>query len=178
MIPRGHVKRFAQFLKNNRFSATLWLGIALWLLFSYQRSFSQQGGGQNNNDGCTLGSDLQTEMLQSLGCLVSGPSSDIQAAGQASRIRFELNVGQADSGYGFVAHGREQSILLSSAEAVFHLRGSRQMKARTIRASLEGAQAGVEPEGEQPLTGHVNYLIGRDPKNWQTDIPTFGSVRF
>ncbi len=97
--------------------------------------------------------------------------------GEGGAIRFERNVGQADSNYGFVAHGRQQMILVSSAGSEIQLKPSKKMKGRTIRTSLEGARTGSEPLGEHPLSGHVNYLIGNDPQNWHTDIPTFARVR-
>ena len=72
----------------------------------------------------------------------------------------------------------KQSILLSAAESVIELRGSKKTKARFIHASLAGGRSSVEPQAEQPLSGRVNYLIGADPKKWHTDISTFGAVRF
>jgi uncharacterized protein (TIGR03437 family) len=174
------IRRSVQFLKNNRFATMLWLGIALLLLSSHRSlSFQQSGGGggQRGNTGCGLAAGLQAYLINTIGCIVSGPPQEPDGIGDASRVRFELNVGQADASYGFVAHGRQQSILLSSTGAVFQLHGAGQ-KARTVLASLAGARADAEPRPEQPLSGHVNYLIGRDPARWHTDIPTFGSVRF
>src|SRR5207244_12907628 len=31
---------------------------------------------------------------------------------------------------------------------------------------------------EQPLPGKVNYLRGNDPSKWQTNVPTYGRVRY
>jgi uncharacterized protein (TIGR03437 family) len=163
------IRKCAKFLKRNRFSVMLWLGIVLVFFVGYQKSFSfqQRGGGS----GCAGDSLIADE----LGCQTANA---IQDTGQGAQIRFELNVGQANPSYSFLAHGRQQSIFLSSTGAAFELKGSSRAKAHTILASLEGARADVEPKGEQALSGHVNYLIGRDPTHWHTDIPTFGSVRF
>lgn len=40
-----------------------------------------------------------------------------------------------------------------------------------------GASTGATVKGGQPLTGKSNYFIGDDSRDWQTDIPTFASVR-
>ena len=43
---------------------------------------------------------------------------------------------------------------------------------------MEGAQAKVQGEGLEALSGHVNYFKGNDRKKWLTDIPTFARVTF
>jgi uncharacterized protein (TIGR03437 family) len=181
------ISRFGQFLRDNRFAVVLWLGIVILLSSAYRKGFGQQaegtsGGGQGGQGGkteCNFYTGLalviysaDTEFSQCASTGVNLPS-----APAASAVRFELNVGQADASYSFVAHGRQQAILLSSSEAVFQWKGSKKTSARAIHASLAGARSGVELRGDQPLSGHVNYLIGKDPKNWHTDIPTFGAVR-
>ncbi len=47
-----------------------------------------------------------------------------------------------------------------------------------VRLAFEGARRGAEPEGEQPLPGVFNYLLGKDPAKWRTDVPRFGSVLY
>ncbi len=184
------VRRFGEFLKLHKFTVALWLGIGLLLLSSYQRSFSFQRPQGSGPVGvlvaCAYAYAVGTSVDPAFGdaarpfgsassCESNSARSDA-APEQTSSIRFELNVGQGDPTYDFIAHARRQSILLSSTGADFQWKASKWTKARTIHASLEGAR-GVEPKGEQPLSGRVNYLLGRDPANWYTDIPTFGSVR-
>ena len=41
-----------------------------------------------------------------------------------------------------------------------------------------GAQAKVQGQGQEPISGRVNYFRGNDPKKWLTDIPTFARVTF
>ena len=36
----------------------------------------------------------------------------------------------------------------------------------------------AKAEGSDELAGRTNYLIGRDPKNWHTDVPTFRRVKY
>jgi uncharacterized protein (TIGR03437 family) len=175
-------KRSCQFLIANKYGVALWLGIALIMWASVHRSppspgvqlgfdTGGSGSGGSGNSFCTWVSDIDDYFCGSSDINVLSPT------GQAGAIRFERNVGQADMNYSFVAHGRQQMILVSSAGAEIQLGASKKMKGRTIRASLEGARTGPEPLGEHPLSGHVNYLIGRDPQNWHTDIPTFARVR-
>jgi hypothetical protein len=47
-----------------------------------------------------------------------------------------------------------------------------------LRILLVGAEAKVESQGLYVLPGKVNYLVGRDPKSWRRDIPTYGRVRY
>ncbi len=162
------VGRVAQTVAKRRFAITLWTGIAGLLLF-----------------GC-FGSGVGIVAAFLSGCGVLGPGSGsssydrLPSPAQYSAIRFEPNVGQADPNYRFLAHGRGHSIYLSSAEAVFELRGSKWIgtESRTVHAVLEGALESVEPDAQEALGGRVNYLIGNDPHRWHTNIPTFGRVAF
>ena len=104
----------------------------------------------------------------------SGSSVDRGAA----NIIFERNIGQVDGQFEFVAQGARHSIRLSPTQAVFEFPGSKTVGSRQIRATVEGTQANVHAQAQEPLSGHVNYLRGNDPKRWLTDIPTFGRVTF
>jgi len=187
-------RRFAEFIRKNKFSMVLWLGICVLLFSSYESrsqtpSASPRPKGSSPSGivsiltgpgGICHGADEDEKAMLSLGveCVMDYADDTRSSAHDASRLRFEWNVGQADSSYNFVAHGRKQAILVSSAEAVFQLNGLKSTTARIVKASIEGARTGLEPKAELPLSGHVNYLIGEDPQKWQTDIPTFARVRY
>jgi Bacterial Ig-like domain (group 3)/Chitobiase/beta-hexosaminidase C-terminal domain/Beta-propeller repeat len=47
-----------------------------------------------------------------------------------------------------------------------------------IRMQLMGANASVVPSGLERLPGTSNYILGRDPSKWHTDIPNFKKVRY
>ncbi len=47
-----------------------------------------------------------------------------------------------------------------------------------LRMRLVGVSGGRRVEGLNELEGKVNYLIGNDPAQWRTNIPTFGRVRY
>jgi hypothetical protein len=44
--------------------------------------------------------------------------------------------------------------------------------------NLVGANPDAAVEGLNELEGKVNYLIGNDPAQWRTNIPTFSRVRY
>lgn len=48
----------------------------------------------------------------------------------------------------------------------------------TLRVRLLGAKPNPEVAAEQELPGKVNYLIGRDPAEWHTGLPTYARVRY
>ncbi len=115
-------------------------------------------------------------------------------------ISFEANQGQANSQARFLAHGPGYSFLLTPQEALLALDSSRPAAAvedspfapaladpGALASASGGAVVGMQflnanpqPEitGEQPLPGVVNYLLGNNPANWHTNIPTYTQVRY
>jgi Beta-propeller repeat len=47
-----------------------------------------------------------------------------------------------------------------------------------LRLRLVGASRDASPTGEEELPGKANYFIGNDPKQWRTNLPTYGRVRY
>ena len=43
---------------------------------------------------------------------------------------------------------------------------------------LDGAKPNASIAGQSPLLGKVNYLRGKNPKQWRTDIPTYKQVKY
>ncbi len=43
---------------------------------------------------------------------------------------------------------------------------------------LLGASLSSTARGLEPQPGIVNYIVGNDPKKWQSGIPTYGKVSF
>ncbi len=52
------------------------------------------------------------------------------------------------------------------------------LRLHTVRMTFEGANPWAEVTGEQELEGKVNYFRGSDAAKWQTDVPTYGAVRY
>ena len=96
-------------------------------------------------------------------------------------ISFEENHGQVDSDVRYLAHAGKSAIYFTPNEAVLALysRDSQKKPAvSALRMQWIGANAHPEMVAERPLPGRINYLIGRDPANWHTDLPTYGQVRY
>ncbi len=51
-------------------------------------------------------------------------------------------------------------------------------KSHAVWMKFDGANPWAEMVGERELPGRVNYLRGDDPSKWQTDVRTFGAVRY
>jgi hypothetical protein len=104
-------------------------------------------------------------------------------------LHFEPNRGQAPAQVRFLSRGRYHSLFLTSTGfSVSVPRGaqrSRSGKPKTARERsprIEMRLLGSSPRprvaAAAPLPGKVNYLLGRDPKAWRTNIPTFGEIRY
>src|SRR5262245_55250598 len=105
------------------------------------------------------------------------------ASGAAARsalarlpIRFEPNRGQTDSRVRFVAHLADESTLfLTSSGATLALdAGSRRA---VVTSRLVGARRSPEVPGRGVLAGTSNYLLGSDPRRWQTAVPGYAAVQ-
>jgi hypothetical protein len=48
----------------------------------------------------------------------------------------------------------------------------------TLAVNLVGGNPNPQVVGEVPLPTKVNYFIGRDPKKWHTNVPTYARVRY
>ena len=86
------------------------------------------------------------------------------------------------------------NVFLTPTEAVFALRRPgearfeavskaeseqpRRERLSVLRLALKGASSQAPASGIERLPGVKNYLIGSDSSRWQTDVPTYGKVRF
>jgi hypothetical protein len=85
---------------------------------------------------------------------------------------FEANAGQTDSCVRFLARGGGGTAFLTDDAAVVALpRGP--LAIRPV-----GARTPPDVASECELPGKANYLIGRDPSKWRTNVPTFARVRY
>lgn len=89
-------------------------------------------------------------------------------------LSFEANHGQADAQVRFLARADGQVLYLTRREAVIAMgdQGGRS----ALRMSLVGGRSDAEVAGVEELPGKNNFLIGRDPSRWRTNVPTYGSV--
>jgi hypothetical protein len=47
-----------------------------------------------------------------------------------------------------------------------------------LRISLHGAAKSPAVTGLDPLPGKANYFIGKDPRKWHTNLPTYSRVKY
>lgn len=106
-------------------------------------------------------------------------------------LSFEANRGQTDPSVKFLSRGDEYSLFLTPTEAVVALRpqvasrGEEKQKSASepqspvvLRMGLVNANPETKVTGQDPLPGKSNYFVGNDPKNWQTDVPTYAKVQY
>ncbi len=113
-------------------------------------------------------------------------------------LSFEPNQGQTDSRVRFLSRGNGYSLFLTPTEAVLTLRGPAEGGSSGLRAApgpngrpalppngggvlrmkLHGANPAPTATGLEELPGKSNYFIGNDPKQWRTNVPNYGKVRF
>ena len=108
-------------------------------------------------------------------------------------LAFEINQGQAASQVQFLAHGAGyelslagsmMTIALSAARPSLNTPSATGIDAASltppapdvIQMQFVGANPDVQAVGVGPLPGTANYLIGTNPAQWHTDIPTYGGV--
>jgi hypothetical protein len=119
-------------------------------------------------------------------CLQVSLHGQQSVATSAARLRglpvsFEENHGQVDSQVRYLAHAGHGTIYFTSAETVLALSSHESQKKpelSVLRLEWIGANPHAQMTAEHPLPGRINYLIGRDPSQWHTGIPTYGRVRY
>ena len=95
-------------------------------------------------------------------------------------LSFEPNQGQLASPVQFLARGSGYAVFLTPGKVVLNLDRQQPVSdaAGTLRMSLIGANPNSSAVGLARQSGVVNYIIGNDPKNWRSGIPTYGAVRY
>jgi hypothetical protein len=95
-------------------------------------------------------------------------------------ISFEANLGQSDEQVKFLARGSGYSLFLTPTEALLVLkqRSVGPPNQTVLRMQLVGANPAPQIAGAEELPGKANYFIGKDPKQWRTNIPTYTKVKY
>jgi len=114
-------------------------------------------------------------------------------------LSFEENRGQTDPTVTYLAHGPGYTLFLTADETVLTLShprtpGQRRHAAHgpdqatteavtgtvgtTLRLRYAGANAHPQVDATDQLPGLINYFIGSNPADWQTDVPTFSHVTY
>jgi hypothetical protein len=77
-----------------------------------------------------------------------------------------------------LAQGPGYTLFLTAPEAVLVLHKPSEPAGRVVRMGLLGAQSQPRLVGLEELPGKVNYLIGRDPAHWHTQVPVYAKVKY
>jgi beta-propeller repeat-containing protein len=85
-------------------------------------------------------------------------------------LSFEANDGQTDPAVDFISRGNGYTLFLTPRAAVIAL------PATVLRMKFVGSETKARAAGENELAGKVNYLTGKDPKQWRTGISTYAKV--
>lgn len=94
-------------------------------------------------------------------------------------LSFEANAGQVDPQIDFISRGSGYTLFLSPREAVLALRAKRDSAATAVlRMKFAGSEAKPRAAGKDQLPGKINYLTGKDPKQWRTGISTYAKVAY
>jgi len=118
---------------------------------------------------------------------VKKPTTDIARLRQkAARLplSFEVNKGQHARPVRFQARGSGFQFFLTPQESVIALarrdkkRRDGKVPAAVVRSRFVGGSRSPRMVGMDKLPGKANYLIGRNPKGWHTDIATYARVRY
>lgn len=91
-------------------------------------------------------------------------------------MAFEQNKGQTDPQVKYIARGPGYSVFLTGDESVLKLKSSKEEA--TVRTHLAGANRNPKIQAEAQLPGKSNYLRGKDPSKWITNVSTFAKVRY
>ncbi len=137
-----------------------------------------------------------TVLLATLACAawsgrVAPQAPSVEADGQRIRnaygqlpLSFEANLGQTDPRVRYLSRGQGYSLFLTPSEAVLRVQRTAPEAKETpppstvVRMKLVGANADAASQGETPLPGRVNYLLGDDPAKWRRNVPLFSRVAF
>jgi Beta-propeller repeat len=109
-------------------------------------------------------------------------------------LSFEANQGQTGAEVKFLSRGSGYTLFLTGDEAVFSMRASKAVPSvaghhsqrepvepttnAVLRMKLVKANPAAKVTGEDELPGKSNYFIGNDAKQWRSNVPTYGKVKY
>jgi len=131
----------------------------------------------------------------------ASPSQDAAPTDAAMRSRvskiygklplsFEANQGQTDKQVKFLSRGNGYSLFLTPTQAVLALskpaqtvkqqpaKSKKEVEGTVLRMEWVGADRTPQVLGLNQQPGKSNYFQGKNPKDWQTDIPNYLKVQY
>ncbi|MFQ5469171.1 MAG: SBBP repeat-containing protein [Gammaproteobacteria bacterium] len=92
----------------------------------------------------------------------------------STSLRFEKNAGQVLDEVRFLVRDKAYTLFLTDNRAVYELSGTRDV----IAMETTGSSANPVIKGLDKLKSRSNYFKGKNPANWQRDIPHFARVQY
>ncbi len=92
-------------------------------------------------------------------------------------LSFEANRGQFDSEVAYSSRGPGYALFLTKGETVLVLRGTGRAL-DVLRTRLVGANRNPRIAALDEMAGRANYFIGNDPREWRTNVPLFGKIKY
>ena len=144
----------------------------------------------NNQNTATVTTNQSTGISQK-------PVVDINFGQRA--LHFEPNIGQTDGAIKFVSQAENFTLFLSPNETILSLKNFQTsddilahlmsddkdsteiMLGRSssiIKMQLAGAHQNPIVSGEKKQAGKSNYIIGKDPEKWHTNVENYARVRY
>ena len=92
-------------------------------------------------------------------------------------LQFEENQGQADRRARFLARGPGYTLFLNSDGLALNLQHKANSPGQWVSMHLLGAQA-AEILGRERTATQTNYYLGKDPRDWHLDVPSYHEVAY
>lgn len=97
-------------------------------------------------------------------------------------LSFVANFGQADKKVKFVSRGSGYSLALAPTTFTLSVASQRnksdEASVSLVQATLLGGNAAAKLTGFEKLLTTTNYFIGRDPRQWKTNVPNYAKVKY
>ncbi|HEY3025348.1 MAG TPA: PQQ-dependent sugar dehydrogenase [Pyrinomonadaceae bacterium] len=79
---------------------------------------------------------------------------------------------------GFALYLKPNAAIIAPTHGAGGTHGLAAKKFPSVSFELAGANTDAKASGRDPLPGKVNYLIGKDPAKWRTNVSTFAKVSY
>jgi hypothetical protein len=119
---------------------------------------------------------LASSNAPSLAPLSDGGDKAAQSAYGKLPLSFVPNKGQVDARARFYAQAPGLGVFFGDDKVTLALQKER--KGHALELRFPGANPDAVPEALDRRAGKVNYMTGSDRSKWQTDIPTYGAIRY
>ena len=109
----------------------------------------------------------------------AGPGPEpARLSGAQPPLYFVENRGQVDSQVRYYARGRGWAAYFTREGLTLTLAPSPDRPGAAVQLTPVGLQSGLTLTAAAPQKGRVHYLIGNDPGQWRTNLPTYGAVLY